>query len=363
MTSAPLHFLAPHPLLKDWLPGLDPDEFQALKEDVAEAGVLTPLLIVRTGARFSVVDGHHRLQVAKELGLECVPVHVLEGLDEDAQLERGLLANTARRNLSREQKRQVVSQVLQRSPAWSDRRIARLAGASPSTVAVVRKRLEERGALSKLDNRRTSDGRTYPSRRNRSNGTRPRPEVVPLESSTEELLQLIRSGRRYGTILADPPWQYRKQSRRAGAEKHYPSLSLEELRSLPVRNLASERAHLHLWTTNTFLMEAYQLLQAWVFEFRGSFVWAKRDIGVGNYYRTAHEFLLLGVRGGLLFRDRAQRSWEEWPRPGRHSEKPPEAIEMIEAVSPGPYLELFARDQRPGWTTWGNEAPLSHGAP
>jgi N6-adenosine-specific RNA methylase IME4 len=362
MTFVPFHVLKPHPLLKDWLPALDPDELRALKEDVAENGVLTPLLVVTDGAQYDVVDGHHRLQVAEALGLESVPVHVLEGLDEDAQLERGLLANTARRNLSREQKRQVVSQVLQRSPAWSDRRIARLAGVSHPTVAAVRTHLEETGALESFTIRQAAGGRTYPARRNGGFPIEDPHDVPSLESTKSQLHDLIREGRRYGTILCDPPWQYTKQSWRAGAGKHYPSLTLDEIKSLPVRELASEAAHLHLWTTNAFLLESHRVLEHWGFEFKGSFVWCKPDLGVGNFYRTGHEFLLLGVRGGAPFRDRGQRSWEEWPRPARHSEKPAEAVEMIEKLSPGPRIELFSRQERQGWTTWGSDFPVTHGA-
>jgi N6-adenosine-specific RNA methylase IME4 len=358
--NVPLHALLPHPLLKDFLPALDPDELRALKQDVAENGVLSAVLIVRHGEEFHVVDGHHRLQVAEALGLESLPCRILEDLDEERQLERGLLANTARRHLTRDQKRHLVSQLLLRAPSWSDRRLAAVSGVSHPTVAAVRARLERSGALERFSNRQASGGRTYPARRNGSNGKPDLPDVPCLRSTTSELHQLIQEGRRYGTILCDPPWPYENIGTRAAAEKHYPTLSLEALKDLPVRELCSEEAHLHLWTTNAFLIEAHQLLEYWGFEYKGCFVWVKPCFGLGHYYRVAHEFLLLGVRGGAPFRERGQRSWEEWPR-GRHSEKPQEAIAMIEAVSPGPYLELFSRERRNGWTTWGSEFPLAHG--
>ena len=171
-----------------------------------------------------------------------------------------------------------------------------------------------------------------------------------------DLQQLVREGRRFSTIYADPPWPYDNESSRAAAIKHYPVMSLEQLRSEPVAELAEPHAHLHLWTTNAFLSEALDLIDHWGFSYRSMLVWVKDRIGMGNYWRVSHEILLLGVRGSLRFRDRTQRSWLLAKR-GRHSRKPAIVRQLIEQVSPGPYLELYGREELPDspWTVYGNQ--------
>jgi len=174
--------------------------------------------------------------------------------------------------------------------------------------------------------------------------------------SVSDLQELIDAGIRFPTIYADPPWAYANRSARGAAANHYQVLPFDELAELPVETLAERRAHLHLWATSSFLGEALSLIEAWGFRYRSSFVWVKDKIGCGNYWRLAHEFLLLGVRGNLPFRERSQRSWVLATR-YRHSHKPAIVRSTIERVSPGPYLELFGREQIPDsdWTVFGNQ--------
>lgn len=158
----------------------------------------------------------------------------------------------------------------------------------------------------------------------------------------------------YGCIYADPPWAYQNQGTRASTDNHYETMSVDELIKLPVGEVAADRSHLHLWTTTAFLSEGLRLLAAWGFEHKGMFVWVKPQMGIGNYWRNAHEFLLLGVRGGQTALDRSLRSWVESPRE-EHSAKPEIVRELVQKLSPGPYLELFGREFVDGWTVFGNE--------
>jgi N6-adenosine-specific RNA methylase IME4 len=185
---------------------------------------------------------------------------------------------------------------------------------------------------------------------------------APPEGTWEDLGALVERGLTFGTIYADPPWPYSNCATRGAAKNHYPTMSLAEIAALPVARLAAEQAHCHLWTTNAFLFEAREVLQAWGFEYKGVFLWVKPSIGLGNYWRVAHEFLLLGVRGGCTFLDRTQRSWQVF-EPGRHSAKPEEVRQIIMRTSPGPYLELFARRQVSGWSVWGDEVEAAAVAP
>lgn len=173
--------------------------------------------------------------------------------------------------------------------------------------------------------------------------------------TVEDLHRLVARGLRFGTIYADPPWLYDNQGTRAATGNHYGGLTVDELCVLPVRALASDDAHLHLWTTNGFLFDCPRIFEAWGFEYRSSFVWIKPQIGIGNYWRNSHEFLLTAIRGAATrFADKSLKSWLECER-GRHSEKPEQVRRFIERASPGPYLELFGRSPALNWTVWGNQ--------
>lgn len=165
-------------------------------------------------------------------------------------------------------------------------------------------------------------------------------------------------GTRYGTIYADPPWSYGNQATRASTDDHYSTMTVEEIAALPVEQLAANDAHLHIWTTSSFLFDTRKVIEGWGFEYRSSFVWVKPQLGMGNYWRVSHEFLLLAIRGNPgSFADRSMKSWIEYPR-GRHSQKPEDVRKMIEAATRGPFLELFGRRPATGWTVWGNEIEL-----
>jgi N6-adenosine-specific RNA methylase IME4 len=178
---------------------------------------------------------------------------------------------------------------------------------------------------------------------------------------------------RYRTIVADPPWYLPPTGPRSGdgwldAEGYhsvlpYPTMTLEEIKALPVRDLAADDAHLYLWTINRYLEHAYSVARAWDFEPSTVITWAKkpRGLGLGGPWVLTTEHILFCRRGTLKATGRHDSTWYQWPR-GRHSAKPEAFLDLVEHVSPGPYVELFARRQRPGWTCWGNEAPAEEAA-
>ena len=166
-------------------------------------------------------------------------------------------------------------------------------------------------------------------------------------------------------IVADPPWTQRTGSPNlhiaggGGASKFppYATMSVEEIAALPVSDCAADGCHLYLWTTNRHLRSAYYVAEAWGFPARPGtlLVWCKspKGRGLAESYSLATEYCLF-VQRGLKATKRVSRNWFEWPR-GRHSAKPEAFQDMVETVSPGPRLELFARRKREGWTCWGNE--------
>lgn len=173
---------------------------------------------------------------------------------------------------------------------------------------------------------------------------------------------------RYRTIVADPPWPYNRQSRGfpwrngqpsgdASPMLTYPTMTITEIADLPVDRFAEEDAHLYLWTTQRYLWKAREIAQAWNFKPSTVLVWCKPPTGfsLGDAFGKATEFALFCRRGKLAAKSRINRDWWEWSRSG-HSKKPEAFLDLVESVSPGPYLELFARRNRLGWDTWGNES-------
>ncbi|MBV8972672.1 MAG: S-adenosylmethionine-binding protein [Sphingomonadaceae bacterium] len=176
-------------------------------------------------------------------------------------------------------------------------------------------------------------------------------------------------GRRFPTILADPPWQFVNRTGKMAPEhkrlSRYGTMTLAEIAALPVVDHAADTAHLYLWVPNALLLEGLAVMAAWGFAYKSNIVWHKvrKDggpdgRGVGFYFRNVTELVLFGVRGRnvrTLAPGRRQVNIIK-SRKREHSRKPDELYDLVEACSTGPYLELFARGSRPGWATWGEQA-------
>ena len=159
---------------------------------------------------------------------------------------------------------------------------------------------------------------------------------------------------RFRTILADPPWDIGQKDKRLGAARYYDLMTLDRIKRMPVEDLAEENAHLYLWVINGALKEGIEVMEEWGFTYRAPLTWIKPRFGLGNYLRQQTEHLLFGTRGKAPVKFRGQGTWMYAPLQD-HSHKPEEQYAVIERLSDGPYLELFARRPQPGWHAWGNE--------
>ena len=186
-------------------------------------------------------------------------------------------------------------------------------------------------------------------------------------SVSEEFNNFI-NGRKFTTILADPPWQFQNRTGKMAPEhkrlKRYETLPLREICSIPVSSCITDAAHLYLWVPNALLKEGLEVMAAWGFEYKTNIVWHKvrKDgepdgRGVGFYFRNTTELLLFGIHGSLrtLAPGRSQVNIIKSIKQ-EHSRKPDEQYDIIESCSPPEYLELFGRGSRDGWTVWGNQA-------
>lgn len=187
-------------------------------------------------------------------------------------------------------------------------------------------------------------------------------------NAADNLIASIRG--RFGTILADPPWQFQNRTGKMAPEhkrlSRYGTMSLQEITELPVHLCAAERSHLYLWVPNAMLEDGLRVMRAWGFTYKSNIVWHKvrKDggsdgRGVGFYFRNVTELILFGVRGKAVRTLAPGRTQVNLlaTRKREHSRKPDELYRLIENCSWGPYLELFARTRRDNWTIWGNQAP------
>ena len=171
----------------------------------------------------------------------------------------------------------------------------------------------------------------------------------------------------YSTILIDPPWRFQNRTGKMAPEhqrlRRYKTMSLDEIKALPVEKYASKPAHLYLWCPNALLPDGLACMAAWGFTYKSNLVWYKvrqdggpDGRGVGFYFRNVTELLLFGVRGSQRTLAPGRRQVNLFAtRKQEHSRKPVESYRLIEQCSPGPFLEIFARQRMPGWTSWGDE--------
>lgn len=179
-------------------------------------------------------------------------------------------------------------------------------------------------------------------------------------------INLETNGDLFGSVLADPPWRFANRTGKMAPEHkrlhRYETMSIEDICKLDVATHCQEQSHLYLWCPNALLPWGLQVMDSWGFCYKTNMVWYKvrKDggpdgRGVGFYFRNVTELLLFGVRGRMRTLEAGRRQVNLFmSRKREHSRKPGEAYEIIEACSPGPYLELFARDQRDNWTQWGD---------
>lgn len=193
-------------------------------------------------------------------------------------------------------------------------------------------------------------------------------DMADLQRTIQEFRQFT-SGKRYRTIYADPPWQFQNRTGKVAPEhkrlRRYETMTLDEIKRLPVAEAADEKSHLYLWVPNALLPEGLAVMEAWGFTYKTNLIWEKvrgdgqpDGRGVGFYFRNVTEILLFGVRGDHNRTLQPGRSQVNLIRTIKreHSRKPDEIIPIIEGCSCAPRLELFARGTRPGWDMWGDQA-------
>ena len=372
-----------HPLA-DIFPLVEGAEFDELVADIREHGLHEPIVVYED----KILDGRNRYRACEAAGIE--PTFTVYQGDDPVAFVVSL--NLRRRHLDESQRAMVAAKLAtlklgdnQHSEGLPIGRSSELLNVGERTVARAREVQEhgtpelvsvvERGAVSVSA---AADVAALPAQEQREIVARGEREILRaaqeirarkaemrraerIERLAATCNQPFPSNRRYAVIYADPPWHFEVYNEESGIERaaanHYSTMSLDEIRALPIPSLASPDAALFMWTTVPHLRESFQVLDAWGFEYKTNIVWVKDKIGLGYFVRNQHELLLVATRGDMPSPSPANRPPSVISAPRReHSRKPDEAYEIIERMYPTlPKIELFARQTRSGWAAWGNE--------
>lgn len=179
-------------------------------------------------------------------------------------------------------------------------------------------------------------------------------KYFPPEEQLQIQAPMLPQGK-YFVLYADPPWQYQNVGFDESAEQKYSTMPVEKICALPIKELITDKAVLFLWVTNAFINEGLQVCETWGFKYKTNFAWIKSSgPSIGWFTRSRHELLFIATRGGGVHPEEKFNSWFE-SKVKAHSKKPELIYGIIEKMYSGPYVELFARNTRKGWDSWGNE--------
>ncbi|CAN7550576.1 MT-A70 family methyltransferase [Pararhizobium sp. LjRoot238] len=374
----------------DLFPMLDPEQLDQLAADIQKNGLLQPVTIYAPSVPSCeppvLVDGRNRLDALERLGKIRIRdgkvqfegwnpgqwlslSHATNVVKLDSELActdpYAYVAslNVHRRHLSREQQREVIAKMLAANPAISDRRIGKVVGVDGKTVGAVRDAMERRAEIPHVSIVTDTKGRQQPVDREARQFIKAERRAQRESALAVKITAL--PGKRYGVILADPPWRFEPYSRETGmdraADNHYPTMHTTDIADLGRNPPAARECALFLWATAPMMPDALKVMMLWGFQYKSQIIWNKGHIGTGYWVRNAHEHLLIGTRGNIPAPAPGEQPQSVIAAPrGVHSAKPEVFYDIIERMFPSlPKIELFARSARKGWDRWGNEAPPS----
>lgn len=359
-------------------PGMNDDEYRALRDDIAANGLLEAIWLHPDG---SIIDGRHRHRAC--LDTETPPR--FQTWDGNGSLVAFVVSlNMHRRHLTPSQKAAIAQDVLPKLEAEARERVVEAARTKwGGNISVPfdgqGEARQQAAALLDVNPRYISDAKRIKNdapdlfeKVKDGEITIPQAKRTMKEQERQEkreqnhaLVQQAESplvavdGQTFETIVIDPPWDWGDEGdcdQFGRARPTYATMTIDQIAALPVSELATPNAHIYLWITNRSLPKGFALLEGWGFRYITTLTWCKPSFGMGNYFRGSTEHVLFGVRGSLPLLRKDMGTWFEAQRPGAHSAKPDRLFEIVESCSPGPWLEMFSRRQRPGWVAWGAEA-------
>jgi len=337
----------------NFFPMMTDAEYSGLLQSIRENGLLEPIVIYNE----KILDGRNRYRACMELGI----APRFEYLDEKTDPMQYVISKNLHRRHLNESQLGIIAVRLANMPRHrpdkksalvqtSQTKAAKMVGVSTRLVASAAQIVKEASpkVIAEIEAGKITISQV----------ARKLSRVKKMREITAKNEPLEGNGRRYSVICADPPWRYDfSQSASREIENQYQTMSLDDICALPVPEICTEDSILFLWATSPKLLEAIKVMEAWGFSYKTSMVWVKDKIGMGYYARQRHELLLIGSKGEIPTPEGPDRpdSVIEAPRE-EHSKKPDITYDLIEKMYPElERIELFARQQHPGWDVWGNE--------
>ena len=366
------------------MPRMSEEEYQILKKDIAANGLLVPIEIFDD----KVIDGVHRQRACNELGIE--PEYVDASIGEMTPGQYVWSLNGARRHLKASQRAAAAVKLLPELEKKAKERQRKVAAASnrrragkkpepekiPALGADAR---DEAAAIVGVNPRYVSDAKKVEQedpeafekllagevtlqeikRKKKDHEREVKRQEAAKQIEAAPTIEVALSSAKFTTICIDPPWDWGDEndvSQFGRGRTTYGEMSFDELLQLPVGEYADADSHIYLWITNRSLPKGFKLLEAWGFRYITCITWCKPSFGMGNYFRGSTEQILFGIRGSLSLKRKDAGTWFAAKRgEGGHSSKPEEFYQLVESCSPGPYLDVFSRQERPGWKCWGGQ--------
>jgi len=361
--------LKAHPLNSEVYGADEPDD--GLIQSIKEKGILEPLVVKPDGF---IISGHRRWKVAISLGLREIPTRTVVFANDLEEQEALIEFNRQREKTFSQKMREAeklkeieaekakkrqgtrtdISATLRESERGkTSEKVAEKIGMKPRTYEKAIKVWE----ASKQDEQAKKWVEDIDKGKRSVNSAHKDLRRIEKKEEIKQVEPQKLTGK-YNVIYADPPWRYDNNSTsiRGTADDHYPTMTLEEIKQIPVEKITLDNAALFLWTTSSMIKKAFEVIEAWGFEFKTSMVWVKDRMGTGFFVRSKHEILLIGTKGSFLPMTTDLPESVVFAAKEGHSKKPEAFYEIIEKMYPEQrYIELFARSKREGWDVWGNE--------
>ena len=362
---------------KNLIPPLTQEEETQLEESLLKDGCRDALVLWGN----ILIDGHNRYRICTKHGIS------FNTIEQNFESRAGAIAwiiknQLARRNLPlyersrlalrmkealsedaklKEHERKTTFQKSEKSSLPqknTTKDIAKAAGASHDTIAKVSKieKFANEDTKEKLRTGEMSINEAYQKIRRAEKEEKREAQRQTNAEKIEELATPLEAKGLFQTIVIDPPWDWGDEgdvNQMGRAKPDYHTMPIEEIEKLPVGDIADSNCHLYLWVTNRSLPKAFRLIESWGFRYITCITWVKPSIGMGNYFRGSSEQILFAVKGSQPLKRKDIGTWFEAPRGKQHSEKPEEFYRIVESCSYAPYIDIFGRKERDGWSVWG----------
>lgn len=363
---------------KSLIPPLSGEEYDALEKSIVSEGCRDALILWGD----TLVDGHNRYEICKRHNIPFQTTHKNFDSRNDAivwmiqnQLgrrnlpayERARLALRLKPVIAEKAKENLVThtkdgyqpcQISDKAPIDTKKVVADAAGVSHDTIAKVEK-IEAKATpevKKQLQAGEMSINQAYQTIKRQEKEAAREEQRQENAEKVEKLATPLDAQGLFQTIVIDPPWDWGDEGdvdQFGRAKPDYTTMSIDEIEKLPISKIADDNCHIYLWVTNRSLPKAFRLLDAWGFRYITCLTWVKPNIGMGNYFRGDTEQVIFGVKGSQQLKRHDVGTHFNAPRGKGHSAKPDEFYSLVESCSYGPYIDIFGRKEREGWSVWG----------